>query len=62
MSYIGFDALKNKMAGEGVRNPAAAAASVGRKKYGARKMGEASAFGRKHPGAKPMLAPKGKGE
>jgi hypothetical protein len=42
-----FKALKNKLAGKkGITNPGALAASIGRKKYGARKMAAMSAKGR----------------
>lgn len=42
-----FEALKNKLAGrKGVRNPAALAAAIGRKKYGASKMASMAAKGR----------------
>ena len=43
-----FSALKAKLASEpGVRNPGALAASIGDKKYGAKKMGQMAAKGRK---------------
>ena len=43
-----FAALKGKIAKRGdVRNPAAVAASIGRKKYGAKKMVKMAAAGRK---------------
>lgn len=46
--YIGFKKLKGKLAGKaGVRNPAALAASIGRKKYGAAGMAARSAAGRR---------------
>lgn len=42
-----FEALKNKLANRpGVTNPAALAASIGRKKYGAKKMASMAAKGR----------------
>lgn len=42
-----FDALKNKLAGrKGVKNPAALAAAIGRKKYGASKMASMANKGR----------------
>jgi len=42
-----FAALKAKLAGrKGVTNPGALAASIGRKKYGAKKMAKMSAKGR----------------
>lgn len=42
-----FKALKNKLAKKGAANPSALAASIGRKKYGAKKMAKMSAAGRK---------------
>ena len=45
--YMGFSAMKKKMAAEGMDNPAAAAAAIGRKKYGNKAMAHASALGRK---------------
>lgn len=43
-----FAALKNKLAGrKGVTNPAALAATIGRKKYGSTRMAKLSAKGRK---------------
>ena len=43
-----FAALTRKIAARGgVSNPAAVAASIGRKKYGARKMARMSAAGKK---------------
>lgn len=42
-----FKALKKKVAKQGVRDPAAVAAAIGRKKYGAKKMAKMSAAGRK---------------
>ncbi len=37
MAYVGFDKLKGKLAHQkGVTNPGALAASIGRKKYGAK--------------------------
>lgn len=41
-----FAALTKKLSGK-VRNPAAVAASIGRKKYGARKFAKLAAKGRK---------------
>ena len=56
--YVGFEGLKKKLAAKGgVRNPGAVAASIGRKKYGEKKMSEASSYGKSHPGKKPMLKP-----
>lgn len=43
-----FEALESKLASRpGVTNPAALAASIGRKKYGEQKMEQLSAAGRK---------------
>jgi len=56
--YTGFDNLVKSIASKGkVRDPGAVAASIGRKKYGAKKMAKAAAFGKKNPNAKPMLKP-----
>ncbi len=44
-----FAKLKKSLAGK-VSNPAAVAASIGRKKYGAKKMAKMSATGRKRKG------------
>lgn len=46
-----FGKLKGQLARKGVRDPGALAASIGRKKYGAKKMAALSAKGRKR-GAK----------
>lgn len=44
-----FAALKSELAKKpGIENPAALAASIGRKKYGAKKMEKLSAGGRAH--------------
>lgn len=42
-----FAALSNKLSNQGVANPDALAASIGRKKYGAKKMALMAAAGRK---------------
>jgi hypothetical protein len=42
-----FKALSKSLRRKGVRNPDAVAASIGRKKYGKRKMAKMSAAGRK---------------
>lgn len=48
MAYVGFQKLTEKLAKEkGVTNPAALAAAIGRKKYGAKKFNSAAAHGRK---------------
>jgi hypothetical protein len=46
-----FSNLKRSLARKGVRNPGAVAASIGRKKYGAKKMSQMSAAGRKRKAA-----------
>ena len=69
MGYMGFQATEASAAKSGARNPAAVAASAGRKKYGAKGFGELGAAGRKNPNrskaAKAKLAssiqPKAKG-
>ena len=47
-----FAALKAKLAKKGVRDPAALAATIGRKKLGAKKMAQLSAAGRKRKAKK----------
>lgn len=48
MGYVGFDKLARKLAGQpGVRDPAALAASIGRKKWGNQKFNQAAASGKK---------------
>lgn len=42
-----FAQLKDKLTAKGVKNPGAVAASIGRKKYGAKKMAQLSSKGRK---------------
>jgi hypothetical protein len=51
--YLGFNKLKAKLARRGVRNPAAVAASIGRRKYGKQKFQAAAAHGKKLRGVKP---------
>lgn len=54
MSYVGFDKLKGQLAKEkGVSNPGALAASIGRKKYGAKKFGTYGAAGKSMRSARP---------
>jgi hypothetical protein len=53
MSYMGFQKLAAKLAEQGVKNPNAAAAAIGRKKYGAKKFNKAAASGTKMKGMKP---------
>ena len=46
MAYMGFDALKAKIAAKGgVSNPGAVAAAIGRRKYGKKKFQHAAATG-----------------
>ena len=47
-----FKALKKAVAKKGIKNPAALAASIGRKKYGAAKMAQMAAAGRKRKAGK----------
>jgi len=42
-----FKKLKAKLAKQGAKNPAALAASIGRKKYGSKKMAAMAASGKK---------------
>jgi hypothetical protein len=42
-----FAALKRKLSRKGVRNPSALAASIGRKKYGKKRMAKMAAAGRR---------------
>lgn len=54
MPYIGFSGLKKKLGAEkGVTDPGALAASIGRKKYGAKKFDHAASAGKSLKGAKP---------
>lgn len=41
-----FAKLKGELGRKGIRNPGALAASIGRKKYGAKRMGQMAAKGR----------------
>lgn len=45
-----FAALQSELARKGIRNPAALAATIGQKKYGAKKMANWAAKGRKRAG------------
>jgi hypothetical protein len=47
MAYLGFKAVEASAAAGGARNPAAVAASIGRKKYGKAKFQKAAASGKK---------------
>jgi len=52
--YVGFDKLKKSIAAKGgVKDAAATAAVIGRKKYGKGKFQKAAAKGRKMRGVKP---------
>lgn len=42
-----FKALTKELSGKGVKDPAALAASIGRKKYGSTKMAQMSAIGKR---------------
>jgi hypothetical protein len=46
MAYEGFAKVKSEVAASGARNPGAVAASIGRKKYGAKAMKHAAASGK----------------
>lgn len=49
-----FKQVEDKARANGASNPAAVAAAVGRKKYGAKKMAKMASAGRKrHPGTAP---------
>lgn len=53
--YMGFDKLKSRLASRGgVSNPGALAASIGRKKYGARRFQRAATTGQSMRGMKPL--------
>jgi hypothetical protein len=54
MGYEGFKAVEASAAKSGARNPAAVAAAVGRKKYGAKKFNKAASSGKKMRGMTPM--------
>lgn len=43
MAYMGFKKLESKLSKQGVRDPGAVAASIGRKKYGTEKFNKAAA-------------------
>lgn len=58
--YLGFDKLKDKLANqEGVSNPGALAASIGRRKYSKAGMSKKAAAGRKHKAQKKALSDMG---
>jgi hypothetical protein len=53
MAYVGFAKLKGQLAKKpGITNPGAVAASIGRKKYGAKRFNKAAATGHKLGGAR----------
>lgn len=52
MARIGFRRLKRQLARKGVRNPAALAAHIGRKKYGRKGMARKAAAGRRRKSRK----------
>lgn len=45
LAYVGFAKLTAKLAAKGAKNPAALAAAIGRRKYGAKKFNKAAASG-----------------
>ncbi len=47
MGYIGFKAREGKLSHKGIKDPGALAASIGRKKWGAKTFNRAAAQGRK---------------
>jgi hypothetical protein len=47
-----FASLKKSLAKKGIKNPSALAASIGRKKYGAKKMAKLASAGRKRASKK----------
>jgi len=52
MAYVGFKKLEGKLAGKGVRNPGAVAASIARKKYGKAAVQKAAAKSKSMRGMK----------
>jgi hypothetical protein len=52
MSYLGFNKLEDKLRAQGISNPGALAAVIGRKKYGKRKFNQAAKKGRKLRGVR----------
>lgn len=54
MAYMGFDKVKADAAASGARDPGAVAASIGRKKYGAKAMGKAASGGKSLRGHKTL--------
>lgn len=57
LSYVGFDALKGKLAARGATNPGALAAWIGRRKYGKKGLAKLSGAGHSS-GAKHSFAAK----
>ncbi len=60
MGYQGFQAVEASAAAGGAKNPAAVAASIGRKKYGKEKFQKAAAEGKKMKGVAPLKKAKKK--
>ncbi len=59
MPYVGFSKLKSQIAAKGdVRNPGAVAASIGRKKYGAKAFQHAASTGASMRGLHALLSKK----
>jgi hypothetical protein len=54
MPYQGFAKVKASAAASGARNPGAVAASIGRKKYGAKNFQKHAAEGKSMRGSKPL--------
>lgn len=53
MAYLGFKALKEKLAKSGAKDPAGAAAAIGMKKYGKSKFEKAAHAGKSMEHMKP---------
>ena len=54
MAYMGFKAVEAGAKASGASDPGAVAASIGRKKYGAKAFNKAAASGKKMSGARPL--------
>lgn len=60
MGYMGFNKVKSAVAKEpGVRDPGAVAATIGRKKYGAKKFNKAASSGKSMQGMQPAAGGRG---
>lgn len=55
MAYMGFKAVEESARKSGAKNPAAVAASIGRRKYGKERFQKAAAQGKSLRGAPSML-------